>query len=51
MLRAMPQRHVLAQILLIGAYLIVVNFAVDVLAGGFGDSVAVRGVKQAVTGA
>lgn len=47
----MPHRHVLAQLLLIGAYLIVLNFAVDVAAGGFPDVVAVRGVKQAVSGA
>ncbi|HYR17894.1 MAG TPA: hypothetical protein VEQ15_00285 [Myxococcales bacterium] len=47
----MPHRHVLAQLLLVGAYLIVINFAVDVATGGFPDVVSIRGVKQAVTGA
>jgi hypothetical protein len=47
----MPHRHVLAQIALIGAYLIILNFAVDTIAGAYPDVVAARGVKQAVTGA
>lgn len=47
----MPHRHVLATALLIASYLILINFAVDTIAGGFSDSVAARGVKQAVTGA
>jgi hypothetical protein len=47
----MPHRHVAAQLLLIASYLVIVNFAVDVMRGGFPDSVVARGVGQAVTGA
>lgn len=47
----MPHRHVLAQLLLIGAYLVILNFAVDTAAGAYPEVVAARGVKQAVTGA
>jgi hypothetical protein len=42
-------RHPTAQILLIGSYLIVLHFFVGVLAGGFPDQVAVRGLKQSLT--
>lgn len=47
----MPHRHVAAQVLLVAAYLVIINFAVDVIRGGFPDSVAARGIGQAVTGA
>jgi hypothetical protein len=47
----MPQRHVLAQLILIASYLVIINFAADVLAGAYPDLVVVRGVKQAMTGA
>lgn len=47
----MPHRHILATLGLFAAYLIILNFAVDVTTGAFPDVVAVRGVKQAVTGA
>ena len=47
----MPHRHVLAQLLLIASYLVVINFAADVMAGGNTDSVPARGLKQAITGA
>lgn len=47
----MPHRHILATLALFASYLIVLNFAVDVIAGAYPDIVAVRGVKQAVTGA
>lgn len=47
----MPHRHILAQVLYIGAIVIIINFAADVMAGGLPDAVAARGIKQAVTGA
>lgn len=47
----MPHRHVLATLGLFAAYLIILNFAVDTIAGAYPDFVAARGVKQAVTGA
>ena len=47
----MPHRHPLATALLIASYVILINFAADVIAGGFADSIAARGFKQAVTGA
>lgn len=42
-------RHPMAQLLLITSYIVVAHFFVGVLAGGFPDQVAVRGLKQAVT--
>jgi hypothetical protein len=47
----MPHRHILAQVLYIGAIVMIINFAADVMSGGFPDVVAARGIKQAVTGA
>ena len=44
-------RHPLVQLVTFASLLIVLNFAVDVIVGGFPDVVAARGVKQAVTGA
>ena len=35
----------------IASYLVVINFAADVMAGGNTDSVPARGLKQAITGA
>lgn len=45
----MPHRHPLAQILLVAAYIVIIRFAADVAAGGFPESPAVRGFKQAVS--
>jgi len=45
----MPHRHVLAQLALVAAYLVILHFAVDVIAGGFPENKTVRGFKQAVT--
>ena len=45
----MPHRHPLAQILLVAAYIVIIRFGADVIAGGFPNSTAVRGVKQAVS--
>lgn len=46
----MPQRHPLAQLVLIASYIILIRFAADVAAGGFPNSGAVRGFKQAISG-
>lgn len=45
----MPHRHPLAQILLVAAYIVIIRFAGDVIAGGFPNSTPVRGFKQAVS--
>lgn len=45
----MPHRHPMAQLLLIAAYIVIIRFAADTIAGGFPNSTAVRGVKQAVS--
>lgn len=45
----MPHRHVLAQMALIASYLVLIRFAADVFAGGFPESIPVRGFKQAVS--
>jgi hypothetical protein len=45
----MPHRHILAQLALFASYLIIVRFVADVAAGGWPDSVAVRGTKQAIS--
>jgi hypothetical protein len=45
----MPQRHPLAQLLLIASYIVLIRFAADTIAGGFPNSPAVRGFKQAVS--
>ena len=50
-LPTMPHRHPLAVVLYFGAILVILNFVVDVATGAFPEVVAVRGVKQAVTGA
>lgn len=47
----MPHRHILATLALFASYLIILNFAVDVVTGAFPEVTAARGVKQAVTGA
>jgi hypothetical protein len=39
----------MAQLLLIAAYIVIIRFAADVIAGGFPDSVPVRGFKQSVS--
>lgn len=44
-------KHPTGLLLLFVSYLIVANFVVDVLAGGFPNSKAAGGFKQAVTGA
>jgi len=44
-------RHPTVQLLTFAALLIVLNFAVDVLYGGFPNSSPIAGLKQAVTGA
>ncbi len=45
----MPHRHVLAQLALVAAYIVVIRFAADVVAGGFPNSTPIRGLKQAVS--
>lgn len=45
------QRHPLAALLLVVSYVVIANFAVDVIRGAFPNSPAAGGVKQAVTGA
>lgn len=46
----MPHRHVAAQVLLIGAYLIILKFTVEVVVGGlFPDSLPARGLKQSIS--
>jgi hypothetical protein len=47
----MPHRHILATGLYFWSWLVLLNFAADVFAGGFPQHVAVRGAKQATTGA
>lgn len=42
-------RHPLGQLALIASYLIIIRFVADVFAGGFPDSVPVRGLKQSVS--
>ena len=44
-------RHPLVQLTTFAAMLIILNFAVDVIYGGFGHHAPVAGFKQAVTGA
>jgi hypothetical protein len=38
----------MAQLLLIASYVILARFSVDVVAGGFHDQVALRGLKQSL---
>lgn len=45
----MPHSRVVAQLALVASYIIVLHFAVDVLAGGFPDSTPIRALKQALT--
>jgi hypothetical protein len=39
----------MAQLLLIAAYIVLIRFGADVIAGGFPNSTAVRGLKQSVS--